>query len=164
MEAATKTRAEEVTFISRASDQCITVRSGSEPLRNSRGETTEKGDPGFYPRFENGHLTTDMLRTQAKNSGAEDVEAAAQLAIDTIRELDQYNVTATNGIWEQGRSPAEPKPTVDERNAAIAKATATGDVDALEQIRADEQATHNRVVVLRAVQHSLDAISGGEAA
>lgn len=159
MTTATTVEAENVTFITRAYGQCITVRSGSEAMSNSRGQTTEPADPGFYPRFEGEQLTTDMLRRQAHAAGISNVEEAAQEAIDTIRNLEQYNVTATNGIWEQGHSPAEPKPTIDEMNERIAKATARRDIEELYAVQQDERETHNRSVVIRAAQHAIDGIA-----
>jgi hypothetical protein len=155
--------AEDVIFISPALDQMVTVQSGTEPLKNNRGETVDPGFQGYYVNFVDGRLTTTMLREQAERVGLEPEQAASR-AIATIRELDQFNTQAPNAIWEEGKAPNEPKPTVDERNGQIARATARRDVPALEAIVADETETHNRRVVIRAAEHAIRSIAEAEEA
>lgn len=158
--------AEQTTFISKALDQTITVVSGTEALKNNRGETVQEAFPGFYPSFVAGRLDTEMLRKHASDVGLEgdEAERMVQKAIDVIRELDHFNVNATNGIWEEGAAPDEARPTVDEQNAQIGRAAAMRDRAALEALIADEQETHNRRVVIRAAESALAGIDAAEEA
>lgn len=75
--------------------------------------------------------------------------------LDYLRNKPTFNVD----FWELGNAPDEPKPTLAERQAEIATATAAGDPEALHRIRDDEQATHGRPDVLTAVQAAFDAVA-----
>lgn len=156
MEAAT---AERVTFISRAHDQGITIYGGADELRNSRGEVTESAIPAFIVHFEDGRLDSEMIRKQAEAIGVPDVDQAVSDAIAKVRGLPNFNTGTTQGIWEHGYAPDEPKPTKAERTTAIARLVARADLDGLAALIEEERAGHNREDIIHAAQANIDALN-----
>lgn len=164
MEAATTTPtvAEDVTFISKSRDIRFSIIKGYE-LKNAMGDITERS-PHFDVQFADQRLTTDMMRDQAASQGfiGERAEEVVNKAIKTIRESEHYNVSTSFGVWEEGKAPDEPRPTVSEMNEAIAQATAQRSPEALDEIISFESENHNRSVVLQAARSAKKAIEALE--
>ena len=76
--------------------------------------------------------------------------------IEFLRNHEFFN--KPRGIWEEGNAPDEPKPTQKERVRQITRASAQGDIDALEALLTDEQEGHNRPEIVSAIEDALEAV------
>lgn len=77
--------------------------------------------------------------------------------IEFLRGHETFN-NKERGIWEQGRAPDEPQPTLADQAVAIAEASAERDTERLEAILELEKETHNRVPVIQGVEAALSAV------
>lgn len=147
-------KAEETSFLSRATDKRIIVRPGIEEIRNPAGHLVQPANQGYAPQFEAGRLTTELMRRQAalQNVPEDEREIVVQEAINKIRSLDEYNVANYHGVWEESRPPDEAKPTITEQLNTIITAVNEVDRATLDRLLADEESGHNRAVVMDAAR------------
>lgn len=86
-------------------------------------------------------------------------ETEDPVLLDFLRGHDNFGLDRPSGFQEIPRSPDELKPTPREQRKAIARASAERDIDALAEIRAQEEATHNRPEIVELAVASIEAFA-----
>lgn len=145
---ATEVATEQVTFIA-YSENLSLYRKSPRPIREDgiRVGVTEP-EPGESPwkiDFQDYRFTTDD-----------------PVLIEFLRGHELFN-NKTSGVWEEGRAPDEPQPTLSEQTSAIGRAAADRDVEGLQRILQLEKETHGRVPVIQSAESALMAIANVDA-
>ncbi len=138
----TATDTETVTFISRSPNLQIVIEPAYD-LYNAAGFKR-----GVHPA-----KRVDFSDSQFTTSDPE--------VIEYLRSSGDYNAATVTGFYELGNAPDEPKPTIREQQAKIDAALEDFDVDALEAVIEEENATHKREGVLAPARVALRVLSRG---
>lgn len=144
---ATATKTKPITFIARAIDLRL-IADPEDVERNHRGQIIRRF-PGSAVEFQQHRYETDPEDTIAFQE--KDVPV-----VEFLRQHPTFNVD----FWEVGNAPGEAKPTEQEQHAAIIRALAEGNSEAIYSIAQGERETHKRVRILDAAETALEALAG----
>lgn len=163
----TATKTKPVEFLTKYSDLRL-VRLAEMELHNQAGHRVGKIGPGsphnekydiaddgapWAIQFKDSYWSTEML----KEPGEDEVpEERKQVILDWLRSHPSYGVK----FYEQKGSLGEPEPTIAQQLEKISIASVRLDVQALEDVRDEEKATHNREVVVQSAEVALGTIAG----
>jgi hypothetical protein len=124
------------TFMSFGDNLDVVVEPGRPETRDVNNKVISAAVPSKHATFKDHYFETD------------DAEV-----ISYLEEHEMYQMP--RGIWKEGDSPDEPKPSRTDQHKAVAEAAAKGEVDKLQEVLTEERETHNRQDVVVAAETAI---------
>jgi hypothetical protein len=157
---ATKTKtkkAKKVEFVSRSPNLRIVVEPAQPTLRDPRGAVLMMGTSGREIQFEQrAIIRPDGIQQWGMYETSDPDEIAF------LEAAEGYDTAF--GFWRRGSAPGEARPTTAEQLSAIARASAEGNLDALNGVLESERVTHNRFEITAAAEAAIEAVEEQAAA
>jgi hypothetical protein len=124
-----------------------------EWIREQEAKNDEREARGVDP------LPIDRSPWKVEFDGNGMFETEDPILIDFLRGHDNFGMDRPSGFHEIPPTDDELKPTPSEQRKAIARASAERDVDALAEIRKQEEDTHNRPEIVELAVASIEAFA-----